>query len=206
MTNMSTVTALPQQTLAGAIWPEGSLSKPLRLAVLALAGTALLTLSAKVQVPFYPVPITMQTFVVLGIGMAYGWRLGGVTLLLYLAEGAAGLPAFAKGGGIATFSLDPATGTTAGYLFGFVAAAALVGWLAEHGWDRSPVMTALAMLLGNIAIYLPGLIWLGTIFTWDQPILEWGLYPFLVGDAFKLLLAAALMPLAWKAVRRWRGG
>jgi len=191
-------------TLADAVWPEGGLSRPLRLAILALAGTALLALSAKVQVPFYPVPITMQTFVVLGIGMAYGWRLGGATLLLYLAEGAAGLPVFARGGGFATFSLDPATGTTAGYLYGFVVAAALVGWLAEHGWDRSPVTTAFAMLVGNIAIYLPGLIWLGAIFTWDQPILEWGLYPFLIGDAFKLLLAAALMPLAWKALRRWR--
>lgn len=206
MIDTSTVTALPQQTLAGAIWPEGSLSKPLRLAILALAGTALLWLSAKVQVPFYPVPITMQTFVVLAIGMAYGWRLGGATLLLYLAEGAAGLPVFAKGGGIATFSLDPATGTTAGYLFGFVAAATLVGWLAERGWDRNVATTALAMLVGNVVIYLPGLMWLGAIFTWDKPILEWGLYPFLIGDTFKLALAAAVMPLAWKAVRRWRDG
>ncbi len=203
---MNSSTTFPQQTLIGAIWPEGSLSGPLRLAVLALAGTALLTLSAKVQVPFYPVPLTMQTFVVLAIGMAYGWRLGGATLLLYLAEGAAGLPVFAKGGGMVIFSLDPATGTTAGYLFGFVAAAALVGWLAEHGWDRSATTTALAMLIGNAVIYLPGLMWLGAIFTWDQPILEWGLYPFLVGDAVKLALAAAAMPLAWKAVRRWRDG
>ena len=203
---MSTATAYPQQTLAGALWPEGSLSQPLRLAVLALAGTALLALSARVQVPFYPVPVTMQTFAVLAIGMAYGWRLGGATLLLYLAEGAAGLPVFAKGGGIATFFLDPATGTTAGYLYGFVLAAAAVGFLAERGWDRNVVTTALAMLIGNVVIYLSGLLWLGAIFTWEKPILEWGLYPFLIGDAFKLALAAAAMPLAWTAVRRWRGG
>ncbi|MDH3229617.1 MAG: biotin transporter BioY [Alphaproteobacteria bacterium] len=203
---MSTATAYPQQTLAGALWPEGSLSQPLRLAVLALAGTALLALSARVQVPFYPVPVTMQTFAVLAIGMAYGWRLGGATLLLYLAEGAAGLPVFAKGGGIATFFLDPATGTTAGYLYGFVLAAAAVGFLAERGWDRNVVTTALAMLIGNVVIYLSGLLWLGAIFTWEKPILEWGLYPFLIGDAFKLALAAAVMPLAWTAVRRWRGG
>jgi biotin transport system substrate-specific component len=201
---MATSTAFPQQTLAAAVWPEGSLSKPLRLVILALAGTALLALSARVQVPFYPVPITMQTFAVLAIGMAYGWRLGGATLLLYLAEGAAGLPVFAKGGGVATFLLDPATGTTAGYLWGFVLAAALVGWLAERGWGRSAVTTALAMLIGNVVIYVPGLLWLGAIFGWEQPILEWGLYPFLIGDVFKLALAAAVMPLAWKAVRRWR--
>lgn len=203
---MSTSTTVPHSTLIGAVWPEGSLARPLRLAILALAGTALLALSARVQVPFYPVPITMQTFAVLGIGMAYGWRLGGATLLLYLAEGAAGLPVFSKGGGIATFFLDPATGTTAGYLYGFVLAAALVGWLAERGWDRNVATTALAMLIGNVVIYLPGLLWLGAIFTWEKPILEWGLYPFLIGDAFKLALAAAVMPLAWKAVRRWRDG
>lgn len=203
---MTTATVFSHPTLADTVWPEGVLSRPLRLAILALAGTALLTLSAKVQVPFYPVPITLQTFAVLVIGMAYGWRLGGATLFLYLAQGAAGLPVFARGGGIATFSLDPATGTTAGYLLGFVFAAALVGWFAERGWDRSVAMTALAMLIGNVVIYLPGLMWLGAIFTWEQPILEWGLYPFLIGDAFKLALAAAAMPLAWTAVRRWRDG
>ncbi len=202
---MSSSTTFPQQTLIGAVWPEGRLSTPLRLVVLALAGTALLALSAKVQVPFYPVPVTMQTFVVLALGMAYGWRLGGATLLLYLAEGAAGLPVFAgtpeKGIGLAYMM-----GGTGGYLVGFVAAAALVGWLAERGWDRSAATTALAMLLGNIAIYVPGLLWLGALFGWDKPILAWGLYPFLIGDAFKLVLAAALMPLAWRAVRRWRDG
>ncbi len=202
---MSSSTTFPQQTLIGAVWPEGRLSTPLRLVVLALAGTALLALSAKVQVPFYPVPVTMQTFVVLALGMAYGWRLGGATLLLYLAEGAAGLPVFAgtpeKGIGLAYMM-----GGTGGYLVGFVAAAALVGWFAERGWDRSAATTALAMLLGNIAIYVPGLLWLGALFGWDKPILAWGLYPFLIGDAFKLVLAAALMPLAWRAVRRWRDG
>ncbi|UCH73132.1 MAG: biotin transporter BioY [Rhodospirillales bacterium] len=202
---MSSSTTFPQQTLIGALWPEGGLSRSLRLAVLALAGTALLTLSAKIQVPFYPVPLTLQTFVVLAIGMAYGWRLGGATLLLYLAEGAVGLPVFAgtpeKGIGLAYM-----LGGTGGYLVGFVAAAMLVGWLAERGWDRSAATTALAMLIGNIAIYLPGLLWLGALFGWDKPILEWGLLPFLLGDAVKLVLAAAVMPLAWRAVRRWRDG
>ncbi|MEE8445820.1 MAG: biotin transporter BioY, partial [Alphaproteobacteria bacterium] len=72
--------------------------------------------------------------------------------------------------------------------------------------DRDPATTALAMLLGNIVIYAPGLIWLGSLFGWDKPILEWGLTPFLLGDAIKLALATAALPLAWKAVRRWRGG
>ena len=141
------------------------------------------------QVPFYPVPMTMQTFVVLTIGLAFGWRLGAATVLLYLAEGAAGLPVFAgtpeKGVGFAYM-----LGGTGGYLVGFVLAAALCGFLAEKGWDRHPLRTASAMLLGNILIYIPGLLWLGVLFGWDKPILEWGLYPFLLGDATKLAIAA----------------
>jgi biotin transport system substrate-specific component len=191
---------MPQQTLIGALWPEGSLAKPLRLAILALAGTALLTLSAKVQVWPGPVPITMQTFVVLTIGMTYGWRLGGATLLLYLAEGAVGLPVFSAGGGIAYFA-----GPTGGYLAGFVLAAVLTGWLAERGWDRRPATTALAMLAGNVAIYVPGLIWLTMLIGFEKAV-QFGLTPFLMSDLVKLALAAAVMPLAWKAVRRWRDG
>jgi biotin transport system substrate-specific component len=197
---MNMTTAMPQQTLIGALWPEGSLAKPLRLAILALAGTALLTLSAKIQVWPGPVPITMQTFVVLTIGMTYGWRLGGATLLLYLAEGAVGLPVFSAGGGIAYFA-----GPTGGYLLGFVLAAALTGWLAERGWDRKPVNTALAMLAGNVAIYLPGLAWLAAL-KGSEIAIKYGLMPFLMSDLVKLALAAAVMPLAWKAVRRWRDG
>ncbi len=196
---MADTTTSPQPTLIGAAWPEGSLARPIRLAILALAGSALLTLSAKVQVWPGPVPVTMQTFVILVLGMTYGWRLGGATLLLYLAEGAIGLPVFAKGGGIAYFS-----GPTGGYLVGFVLAAVAAGWLAERGWDRRPATTALAMLIGNVVIYVPGLLWLAMIVGWDKPVLEWGLYPFLVGDLVKLALAAAALPLAWKAVRRWR--
>lgn len=191
-------TAFPQQTLIGALWPEGSLAKPLRMAILALVGTALLTLSAKVQVWPGPVPITMQSFVILAIGMTYGWRLGGATLLLYLAEGAVGLPVFSAGGGIAYFA-----GPTGGYLVGFALAAALTGWLAERGMDRRPATTALAMLAGIVAIYVPGLIWLTSLIGFDKAV-QFGLMPFLVSDLVKLALAAAVMPLAWKAVRRLR--
>ncbi len=200
---MADMTAMTGQTLIGTVWPERSVARPLRLAILAIAGTALLTLSAKIQVPFWPVPMTMQTFAVLVIGMAYGWRLGGATLLLYIAEGAAGLPVFAgtpeKGLGLAYM-----TGPTGGYLLGFVLAAALVGWLAEKGWDRRVPTTALAMLLGNAVIYIPGLLWLAVMIGLEKAV-KFGLAPFLMGDAVKLLLAAAALPLAWRVVQRWRG-
>jgi len=197
---MAQATAL-QPTLVSVIWPSRTANNILRNVILALAGTALLTLSAKIQVPFYPVPMTMQTFMVLTLGMAYGWRLGGATLLLYLAEGAMGLPVFAgtpeKGIGVAYM-----LGGTGGYLIGFVLAAALCGWLAERGWDRRFMTTALALLIGNIAIYVPGLLWLGGLFGWDKPILEWGLTPFLLGDLTKLLLAAVALPIVWRALKR----
>jgi len=193
--------ATTRPTLAGVLWPSGGASALLRNAILAIAGTALLTLSAKIQVPFYPVPMTMQTFVVLVIGMAYGWRLGGATSLLYLAEGAVGLPVFAgtpeKGLGLAYM-----LGGTGGYLAGFVIAAAVCGWLAERGWDRNVVTTAAAMLIGNLLIYMLGLLWLGTLLGWDKPILEWGLAPFVLGDLTKLVLAAVALPFAWKLLRR----
>ena len=104
-----------------------------------------------------------------------------------------GLPVFAgtpaKGIGLAYMM-----GTTGGYLLGFVFAATLCGYLAERGWDRSFVRTAVAMLLGNIAIYIPGLLWLGILLGWDKPIIAWGLTPFIVGDIFKIILATSLFP------------
>ena len=131
------------------------------------------------------------------IAMAFGPRLGAATVMLYLAEGAVGLPVFAgtpeKGIGLAYM-----LGGTGGYLLGFLLAAALVGMLAERGWDRNVGTTALAMLFGNVVIYVPGLLWLGTLFGWDKPILAWGLTPFLLGDVTKLALAAAVLPLLWK--------
>lgn len=187
-------------TLLDAVWHvENKSSSILRGALLALAGTLLLTISAKIQVPFWPVPMTMQTFVVLTLGMAYGWRLGAATILLYLGEGAIGLPVFSgtpeKGIGIAYM-----LGGTGGYLIGFVLAAATTGWLAEKGWDRTMLGTVLAMLAGNAMIYVPGVLYLGVLFGWDKPILEWGFTPFVLGDVTKLALATAVMPLAWKAL------
>ena len=197
MTATSLAKANSNSTLAAALWPaENTL---VRNVVLAVLGSLAIWASAKVQVPFYPVPVTMQTFVILGIGMAYGWRLGAATVLLYMAQGAAGLPVFAgtpeKGIGLAYMA-----GPTGGYLLGFVLAAAAVGWLAERGWDRDVATTALAMLIGNAVIYVPGLLWLGALLGWDKPIFAWGLWPFLYGDGAKLLLAAVALPAVWRFV------
>jgi biotin transport system substrate-specific component len=193
---------MPQQqsgahaTLADIVWSPVGSSPAVRAIVLALIGTALLTLSAKIQVPFWPVPMTMQTFVVLVLGMAYGWRLAGATVLLYLAQGAIGLPVFAAGAGIAYFA-----GPTAGYLAGFLFAAVVVGWLAEHGWDRSVPRTLGAMLIGTAIIFACGIAWLGTLIGLRQAIGA-GLVPFLLGEAVKIALATAILPFAWRLLQR----
>ena len=192
--------ATTHPTLASAVWPADKTGALLRTAFLLILGNALLWASAKIQIPFYPVPMTMQTFVVIVLGMAYGWRLGAATVGLYLLEGAFGLPVFAgtpeKGIGLAYIA-----GPTGGYLIGFLLASAACGWLAERGWDRSIVKTAAAMLVGNLFIYVPGLLWLGTLVGWDKPVLAWGLTPFLLGDLTKLALAVAILPASWKLVR-----
>ncbi|HEY9080789.1 biotin transporter BioY [Magnetovibrio sp.] len=191
-------------TLVGTLWPSSVQSNTMssafmRKAVLAIAGTLFLALASKIQVPLWPVPMTFGTFAVLMLGMAYGWRLAGATLLLYMAEGAVGLPVFAgtpeKGIGLAYMMSG-----TGGYLLGYVIAAMAVGWLAERGWDRTVLGTALAMLIGNALIYVPGVLWLGVLLGWDKPILEWGFTPFILGDVLKLALAMFLLPMAWHAL------
>lgn len=189
-------------TLIGALWSVDAgttrLEKLFRITVLALAGTALLAISAQISVPMWPVPMTMQTFAVVLIGAAYGWRLGGATVALYLAEGAMGLPVFANAGSVASL-----VGPTAGYLFAFVAAAAAVGALVEKGWGRSLFKTTLAMTLGTAMIFAGGVAWLST-FTGVEKALVVGMYPFLVGGAVKIALAVAVLPMAWKMVGKIR--
>ena len=189
------------QTLISQTFPNGLVNEWTRYLLIVIAGSLIIGLSSKIQVPFYPVPMTLQTMVVLLLGMALGWRLAGATILLYLVEGALGLPVFAgtpeKGLGLSYM-----LGGTGGYLFGFMIASTTCGWLAECGWGRSVTTTAAAMLIGNVLIYIPGLLWLGIIFGWDKPILSWGLLPFIWGDLIKLILAAAIMPLTWKLVGR----
>ena len=161
-----------------------------------LAGIALLTVSAHIKIPFHPVPLTMQTLIVLGIGMTYGARLGGITLLSYLAAGFIGLPVFAGGAGM-VYMMGP----TGGYLAGFFAAAVVLGALAERGWARSWVTTAAAMLIGNVIIYLLGVGWLTSLIGWDKAV-QFGLLPFLYGDALKLIIAALGVPYLWSKLKQ----
>ncbi len=166
--------------------------------VLVVAGSALIALAAQVRVPlpFSPVPVTGQTFAVLLVAATLG-RLGLLSVLAYLIEGAGGLPVFAGGGsGIATM-----VGPTGGYLIGFALAAALVGSAAERGWDRHLATALAAMLLGEIAIYVCGLAWLAR-FPLPVPLLQAGLIPFIPGDLFKMVLAALALPTAWRLARR----
>ncbi|MBV7392715.1 biotin transporter BioY [Mameliella sediminis] len=176
----------------------------LKQAALVVLGIAVLAVAAKIKVPMWPVPITMGTFAVLTVGAAYGPRLGLVTILGYMIIGALGFDVFA-GSSAEKFGLEYMMGGTGGYLVGYVLATVVLGMLARAGWDRSALKMGGAMLVGNVIIYVPGLIWLGMLYGWDKPILEWGLTPFLVGDAIKLALAAVILPLAWKLVGRARG-
>lgn len=164
--------------------------------LLVATGTVILTISAKIQVPFWPVPMTMQSCVVLILGMALGGRLAGYTVLLYLMEGLAGLPVFAgtpeKGMGIAYI-----VGPTGGYLLGFLAAAVVTGRLAEMGWDRKIPSAFAAAFIGMVIIYGFGLAWLSSFVGVEK---SWtlGAAPFVLGDGFKILLATATLPVAWK--------
>ncbi len=177
-------------------------SAALRIPLQIALGVALMALLAQLELTIGPVPITGQTLGVLLLGAAYGGSLGGLTLLAYLVVGSVGFGVFSGGGaGLVHF-----TGTTAGYLVSFPFVAAFVGYLSQRGLTRTFSGAALVMLLGNVFIYLPGLAWLTTFaeryapagvapFSWA---LNVGLVPFIAGDVLKLLVAAALLPLAWR--------
>jgi len=193
--------AVLKQPLVGRFVPDEGAARIAALAGFAILGSLILWASAKISVPFWPVPMTLQTGAVALIGAAYGWRLGAATVLLYLLEGALGLPVFegtpAKGIGIAYM-----LGTTGGYLLGFAVAAALIGWLAERGFDRNPVQLFGVMVVGDAIVFALGLLWLGAVVGWDKPVLEWGFYPFILGDLVKLALAACLISAGARLVRR----
>lgn len=177
---------------------DSKIQRAFRYALLALAGSVLITICTQISLPLFPVPMTLQTFAVFLIGLTYGWRLGGITVSLYLLEGAIGLPVFSGGkGGMIVFM-----GPTAGYLVGFLLAAIACGWFAERGFDRSYFRLFLSLIVGNILIYTPGLFWLGTLIGWDKPVLEYGLYPFIGGDLLKIAMAVLLLPTVWKIVNR----
>jgi len=170
-------------------------------AALALAGSALLAISARVTVPLWPVEVSLQTLAVLLIGAAFGMRLGLATVMLYLAQGALGLPVFQgtpeKGLGLAYMA-----GPTGGYLVGFVVAVALVGWASDRGWGRNPLRIGAAMLAGELALLTLGAVWLAVLFGPAQAF-AYGIGPFILGDMQKLVLAALLAPGALRLLSAW---
>jgi biotin transport system substrate-specific component len=187
--------------LVDAVWLGEGQRRWLRSVILAVAGSLLVALCAKIKVDIGPVPLTMQTLAVLTIGAAYGSRLGAATMLLYLAEGAAGLPVFA---GSPIFGLTHILGPTGGYLMSYPIAAALVGFLAERGFDRSIPRMLAATLLGSAVILVLGVLWLSTFLGMEKAVAV-GLMPFIIGDIIKATLAALAFPLAWKLVGRIKG-
>lgn len=197
-------------TLSQVILPERTLLADL---LLVFAGSAAVALFAQLTIQITPVPITGSTFAVLLVGAVLGSKRGALALLAYLGEGMLGLPVYQNGNSAWVpnrFGEPYITGTTAGYLVGFVVAAFVVGWLAErYRLDRLPGHIVLMLLAGNVVLYVPGLLWLHFwLIGHGVPISVWeaGLLPFIPGDALKLLAAAAAMPGAWALVRGIRGG
>lgn len=185
----------PLSPIAPAMLGAGWRSK----AWLVVAAVALLTASAKIQIPLWPVPMTMQTYVVLVIGMGYGLRLGVTAIGSYLALGALGLPVFA-GTPAQGVGLPYMLGPTGGYLVGFLLAAAACGLLAERGWDRRLMTSVVAMVLGHALIFVCGIAWLGSLIGAERAV-QVGLMPFILGTVIKTVLAAISLPIAWKYVR-----
>jgi len=152
---------------------------------IAFVGTIILAISSKIKIPFYPIPMTMQTLVVLMIGIGFGWRLGVITIALYLFEGIIGLPVFSgtpeKGIGLVYF-----TGPTMGYLFGFLATAYFAG---KFSYDNNIIKNFLKLFLATSFIYIIGMAWLGSLIGWDKPIFKLGAQPFLLAELFKILIA-----------------
>jgi biotin transport system substrate-specific component len=187
-------------TLIDADWSNSTTARRLGLVAAVVGGVCLLTLSAKLQVPFYPVPMTMQTLVVLMIGMAYGRVLGTATVAAYLLAGAAGLPVFAgtpeRGIGLAYMM-----GPTGGYLLGFLISAWLMGALAERGWSGSFLLSAVAMVVGHAIILTSGIAWLAALVGPEKAIAT-GLLPFLATTAVKCALGAVAVPPIWRAFGR----
>jgi len=186
-------------TLAATLLPARRSVRLARDAALVVGGALALAVSAKVQVPFYPVPMTLQTLVVLILAAGCGARLGAAAVALYLVEGLLGAPVFA--GAVA----GPAymAGPTGGYLVGFLAAAALVGFLAERGWDRSWAWLIAAMTIGHAVIFAFGYAWLAALIG-PEKAFALGVAPFALATVVKTLLAAALVGAAWGAVARLR--
>jgi biotin transport system substrate-specific component len=187
-------------TLRVAAFPRANLITDM---LLVLAGTGLVAAAAQISVklPFTPVPVTGQTFAVVLVGASLGSLRGAASLMLYLWLGVAGAPIYAHHDS----GWNVITSASGGYIVGFVLAAAVTGLLAERGWDRRFSSSVGAMLTGNVIIYLVGLPWLAVVLNTNlEKTLEYGLYPFVPGDIFKLYVAAGILPTAWRLVARVR--
>ena len=157
--------------------------------VVIVLGSIALTISAKIKIPFYPVPMTMQTFIVLFLGISFGYKVGVLSVVFYLIEGIMGLPVFSnspeKGIGLAYF-----VGPTMGYLIGFIFACLIAGIFT---YDKNHILNFLKIIIATSVIYILGILWLGNLIGWDKPILEFGVYPFLYAELFKILLITTLV-------------
>ena len=162
--------------------------KILKYIIITFIGSILLTISAKVKIPFYPVPMTMQTFVVLFLGVSFGYKIGLATVGLYLFEGIIGLPVFSnspeKGIGLVYF-----TGPTMGYLVGFLGATFLAGYL---NFKTNVISIFFKLILSVSVIYILGILWLGNLIGWDKPVIQLGASPFLLAELFKILILTLL--------------
>ena len=175
------------------------INKILKAVLITLLGSLLLTLSAKIKIPFYPVPMTMQTFVVLFMGVAFGWKIGVATISLYLMQGIIGFPVFSgtpeKGIGLVYF-----TGPTMGYLIGFLMAAFLAGYLKPK--INNLFINTLILFISVLPIYVFGIIWLGALIGWDKPLFKLGVEPFLLAEFTKIFLLAFLYTYFLKKIKK----
>ena len=191
--------------LIEAIWTPNQDIIWIQRMVLVAFGIIFLIIAAKVKfiLPFSPIPITLGTFAVLTIGTTYGQRLGLMTIFGYLLIGMLGFDVFANSSAEAN-GLTYMLGGTGGYLIGYCFAIMALGFLSKLNWDRNIFKLGVALVFANILIYAPGILWLGQLYGWDQPIIAWGLTPFIIGDLLKLALTASLIPLIWKLIGKTR--
>lgn len=213
-------TTTPNQILADAILPRTGASKLIKQIVLVIAGIAALIVAAKTSVPLFPspVPVTLGTFAVLTVAVAYGPRLGLATIAIYTALGALGFNVFANTTGFFNGPLagiEYMLGGSGGYIMGYVLATVYLGWAASRGADKKTESLFGALLVANALIYIPGILWLANWITvegklavdatlWGQTF-AWGFTPFVIGDLIKLAVAGMLIPAVWKLVGRARG-
>ncbi|MEL6504108.1 MAG: biotin transporter BioY [Pseudomonadota bacterium] len=189
--------ALTNAALAPTLVADRGLNRTVTNIALVVVGTAIMALAAKIQVPFFPVPMTLQTLAVFAIAAAYGRNLAVATMLLYLAEGAMGLPVFAGPEAGVAYMMKG----TAGYLVGFVVAAAIIGEAADRGISQRPVTMFGVIVAADVIVFALGFAWLSTLIGAEKA-WQFGVVPFVLGDLFKIALATAAIALGWKLLKR----